>query len=272
MAEYAAVMKKDLNEVFRSNAAKMFDDIIKRTPPQSGKILTGMISASRAGAGWRYHDPETSNLASKKLGENAVERDFRRLFYPVTQWTKVGKVGKRGSVFLHGDENGVAHVVAPDLYEPAPTVAWMKAVHGRHRSARGGVDWATRGEKKGDHLFEVKKYPVSERVFKAGLASAKKAVGKARGGWVAVFQSLGKKLPAAWVSNHKDQGSGFAKFTDTTIHIEQTNRSPWVARRDGEILVANAIAARERSMLNQMRHALKQGFGGRYDLKNISKL
>lgn len=257
MRQHAAVFDKDRIQTFSSQAALLLREIIQRTPPQDGKAIRKIMDAG--GKSWKFKDSQTGSMKARQIGMARVAKDSAKLFYRVANWERTGKPAG-DYVFLHSRPDGIT-AVAPDLYEPSPTVAWMKAVRGRHRGNRGGIKWTTRGEQVSSKLFVVKKYPVSAQVYDEGVAAAQKSVGKAKGGWVDALTKLKAKLPPRWISQFARYGRGRVKITKTGFEMEQVNNSPWANRGDDERVVASSIARRERAMANQIRKALEKNFG-----------
>lgn len=271
--ERSVLFKEDRNELFKSSFATLIREIMRNTPPHSGKQIAGALNVVHK-RGWKFSDPNTATSTARAVGINRVIKDSMKLFYIVKEFSKA-RLNKRGDrVFLHGTREGKVVFGDVDRYEPNPTTDWMKAVRGRHRNDRGRVAKVGRDREESRAIF-VHRYPIDRATFDAGVKEACKSVGKAKGGWCAGLRAIGAKLPASWVSGHIKEGAGSAHASPTRILLEGINRSPWAKKNDLRV-ISKSITEMEKRIANQIRAILNKRFGAgagsRYNLSNLENL
>ena len=90
------------------------------------------------------------------------------------------------------------------------------------------------------------------------LRDRQKAIGQAKGGWVAGLEQFGGRV-AQWISRHRK----FGTVTDKTGHPlvpywEVENRSRWSSSGDEDRIVANALRQRTSIITQKIEDALQK--------------
>lgn len=256
--KWAAGTGKNISEACREQWRLYAGELINRTPPFSGKAITKMLIARGKAP---LSDPGIEKASAKKVGEQAVMRDMRKLFLIVKNWWGA-KVGKSWTYLF---SSGSQHVGVPTSYfNPSPSRSWMQQIRGEHRDRRGRVNYKGQERSGADDRVTVLKWPVPEQQFEMLGEHLTHNVGRARAGWANAFVALGGKISGAgWVGRWLGKtGSCQADFSKPwNASVLMVNSSEWASGGDEDRIRAQAMAQRERAIEKHLEFVLKEKWG-----------
>ena len=183
LAMYAKGMKIGLGEAVRKQARLFLEDVVRATPP-FGK-----------------HPFSESFNEQRKIGENAVVRDLRKIFRlvrPLGRWlgrrARDPQMQERVEGYVQGGNLRAIRTILSNMLNGADVRHEVEpALHMVRRGGRGRVG-------RGSLTFIVE-----ERSFNRYLAAVLKHVGRAKAGWARAAAQLGVKLPN-WITRHSTGG------------------------------------------------------------------
>ena len=230
------LQKGDFREELRRAGKLLASDIINITPP-----------TAQAGGG--------TQAQTRKIGENAVERDIRKIFLErqSVAFAGQGKDKRQGRNIKRLQElwrRGEYELLKAIL----PKTHWIHKLefidapraelHAKFRDRRGRV---SAGFITNSHSRT--RYVVTDKgALKAYIKKKQAMVGFMRGGWARSLSEFGGS-PNAWVARHAHAGSFAEISTQSEVRFSLINRSGTMAgaERDMRIL-QNAVAHREKMM------------------------
>jgi len=205
MREYARQTNLDARSVLRKQMRLLVERLIQLTPPPTKK---------------------RSTMEGKRMGEAAVARDIRRVFFAHVR-TKKGKIVP------------VAH----------PSVLHPEA----HKAAR----WSD-----GRVRRVSKRIPVRGAELNRYIRAVKKHVGIMKAGWNAAAALFGYRGAPAWVKRHgTEYGAAREKFTASRGFVEAINDALGIEVQDAHYrIVQTALDSRVRDIETDLRKCLKNKF------------
>jgi hypothetical protein len=228
LAKIAKLERKSTSDIHRQETRLAVEFMMRATAPMNfGREFTEAIGQQ------------------KKLGERAVDRDVRRVFYdkPEGDLAKAALrvMRKNGSDAANRilDRAGASNIRASET----PT----RALHRVNRGAGG----------------RVKRRVNPQVVVKSGLASyaraSKAKVGYTKAGWARALVALGagvKALPA-WVSRHSAPGNYYESGVGTGNEtLTAVNMVKWIRESPGHTAMASrVVAARKKFLVGRLRKA-----------------
>jgi len=277
-------------EAFKLEAKLLADELIRRTPPFSGKALVKMLGAQ--GKSLSHRNVEIEEMSAKKVGERRVEKDIRRVIKgvrgakmaperPVAIVSQVNpayarhsnqvefgvlqKVRGKQAVRVYADKGGNVYGIDIEKFEPKASLEDLSKWHKAARTKRGRV--TTAGQKDlviGRWKF-LNQIVTKEATVRKYIRRKLRQVGQAKGGWAAAFMRFGGKMSmSGWIGRHAAKhGRTRSNFTDDQIVIEMINQSAWAGSGDPDGIIPKALAGRAESIKSaikrQMADAWKKG-------------
>ncbi len=212
-----------------------------------------------------------SHPKSEAQGRNAVLRDLRRVFFPVSAKLIAGAVAVKDYFRLWTESGGnkVVGVVRRD-FRPQITLEAMKAIHARRRDKRGrvsGSDLTLRQAVRGK-LNLIKRIVVPDDTFKAYAKEVAAHVGRLRSGFAHAAIKLGGSLNTRWIARHltASKRTGFVQMNlkGEKPSVLIGNTAAGAEPRLGGI-VQRALAGRVKAMTTNIRRMVKYGPGNAGD-------
>lgn len=151
----------DAHTFWARQAKGVMKEVIANVPPAMGK----------------------ADLAAKRIGEKAVERDIGKLFVAVSAQGRT----------------------------PAPVA--MESIHQAARTDKGRVAGRSRGRNR---------HRVSKAALQAYMRDAKKGVGQLAAGFLPAANAVGYR-PPAWISRHSAPGSVSVRITSHSLRFRAVN-------------------------------------------------
>jgi hypothetical protein len=233
LAEFAAVTRKDLVDVYRQQAGILVGHVIAITPPggKGGQALT---------------DSGGIGLDAKKRGEAVIAADIARLF-PTSTLKHETLLGMVNAGFEF--QTGKGH--KDTVREVAESTEDLARIHQFARNPRTG---RTR-KMKGVGMAITRK-----AVLKQYIRQEMAKVGKLNAGWINAAREMktaGRAVPA-WITRH-GAGRGGANVTERAgkIGITIFNSEIWFPS-GMEARVALAVARRENGLRKAMEAVLER--------------
>lgn len=254
---WAAATGMTVSDACRQQWRLYAAELIKRTPPFSGKSITKMLIARGKAP---LSDPDIEKASAKKVGEMAVARDMRKLFFTVKNWWSA----RRGKNWVHLFNTGETSVGIPEsYYNPSPSRDWMQQIRGSHRDRRGRVNYKGRELRGANNTLTVFKWPVPEQQFEMLEARLKADVGRARAGWGNGFVALGGRIGGGWVGRWLGKtGSARVNFSAPwNAECEMVNSSEWAQGGDEDRIRSQAMAQREKMLEKSIEFAISEKWG-----------
>lgn len=233
--EIVKVTGREAGEVVRQEGKLFVQDAMRMTPPFS----TG---------------PSTESLnLQRKTGENAVERDIRKVFQKIDP----GKVRDRRirkdleRAIRKRDFAGIKIIlqylklpVADVLREADP------AIHDAKRDRRGRVQ-----------RNKNKVWILNEPSLNRLIRGKKSHVGKAKAGWADAARGLGLNLPG-WITRHSSPGEFKDKTKDPVRpSIVVGNAVEYIQAKGAQLNIINrALANRIRNMKAKLEKVARSGW------------
>ncbi len=254
--KWAAATGLNISDAAKQQWRLYHAELINRTPPFSGRLISKMLIARGKGP---LSDPDIEKATAKKVGENAVARDMRKLFLAVKNWRAAVRVKNWVKLFVSA---GAAWGVPESFYNPSPSRSWMEQVRGKYRDNRGRINY--KGQvRNGAQSVTVMKYPVPELQYEMLEKKLKADVGRARAGWANGFVACGGRMGGGWVGKWLGKtGSSRADFSKPwNAQCETVNSSEWAEGGDPDRIRQQAMGARERMLEKAIEFALKEKWG-----------
>lgn len=236
MAKLGIVCEKSAEDIVMQTGRQLAKDLVTITPPtpQSG-------------------DKSTS-AAVRRIGEAAVERDIKKIFYDAGK-IKLDDPGL-ARLLRKGDFETLKRQLKPGNFLEEYEIATepLRRLHNAQRDRRGRVRREPR-----------KKYLVTERgALQKYIKRKRSAVGYMRSGWLDAAQNFGSAIPA-WVARHGSRGD-FSKSVHAggiRVVFSNATRTIGAANRDKRIL-REALSHRLEMMKKQyekvLQNRIKRGF------------
>lgn len=282
IGNYAAACAMRIDEAFRNQCRLLAAELIKRTPPFSGKTIKKIVdSRNRV-----LHDPEIEHMSALAVGKRRVELDIRKIIYGLegahlserhmtvskgaspnqTDWGTLQKCEGKQAVRLFATKGGTVYGVDQNQWLTDAGISTLQQHHQSNRGKRGRV--TTAGQKTRDigrwkwlNVLVVKEEAVKQFVkFKQGF------VGQARGGWAAGFMAMGGKLTkSGWVGKHADSGECHHNLDTSEARRGQPrvtfiNNSSWASGGDVENIIEKSLEYRAEAMEEHLKHMYESEF------------
>ena len=228
-------------EFLKQQGRLLLDDLVHMTPPfirgSSGKGITSQ-----------------SYALQRKVGENAVKRDIKKVFRP---FSPLGRYLARKSTDKHMQQR-IADYAADGNLTAIRTI--VKDMLGQKTDVRREVEPAlqmVRRNKKGRVSSD---YPITfilnERQLKSYIKEVQSHVGFSKSGWARAAQALGYKMPN-WITRHNAPGlfkdeSAAKPVASLTIG----NVLKWSDDYSPLSIVETALKIRTESMQKQLIHLI----------------
>jgi hypothetical protein len=255
-------------------------ELMKRTPPFSGRSLTRMLEKQ----GKHLYDAEIESLSARKVGERRVEKDIRKVVYgvrgaampqarnpkvfksqnnkPVIDFGVLQKCEGKNAVRIFATKGGEVYGVDTERFLPNATLSDLAQAHQEHRTKRGRVTTAGQRDRVVGRWRWLNVIIVKDRLLERFIKQKQKMVGQAKGGWVDAFIKCGGQISGGgWVGRHRKAGTGLVKVGGHSVKISYINRSQWAGGGDPTRVVAKTLEGRERAMHNFILRRLKDQWG-----------
>ena len=286
----AIVFGMGREEAFKLESKLLALELIKRTPPFSGKSIVKMLAAQGKSLTWR--NVEVEELSARKVGERRVEKDIRKMILGVRgarmpderpnvivgqtnpryahhsnqlEFGILQRCQGRNAVRVYADKSGRVYGMDTEKFIPNASHGDISKWHNAARTKRGRVTTAGSGDLVTGRWRWLNKLATKEATVKSYVKKKLKAVGQAKGGWAAAFMRFGGKMSMnGWIGKHASRfGRVRSNFTSDQIAIEMINSSKWATGGDPDRIIEKSIAGRTESLKaairRQMNDAWKKG-------------
>jgi len=247
LQQYWALTRSSLGEVVRDEMRLLTIAAAGYTPPFSGKQLAKM-----GNTGWSEN--------ARHMGENAIERDLRFIFIPVTEMNLWYTAAKFREAWEKQDTVKIQTMLRDaKRFSGKAAIAPDPAFHRQQRrfprgSVRRGAQWQA---------------IVNPGALENYIAAKQKRVGYAKSGWKAAAVAFGAKLPK-WVTRHNGRGSAIDDTRGTDrIHAVIANEIPRLQKEGRDLRIMElALQGRSKALEKKVRETLRERAGG---LKKFEK-
>jgi len=229
-------------------------DIIEAWRRQGKLIAERLIGGSGGGSNWNRATPP----GTRKQGEVAMERDIRRVIFPLKDsGFRDVKMRKRvRTLVAAGDVPALQAMVSAGAFGAENT--GLKVIpagneftaHQASRRSRGRVP------------EKSKKFAVpGDAYLKAYIRETKPAVGQAKGGWAASLIELGGSCPA-WIARHVRAGTFINNLKRGAEWVGFTliNRSKWASGGDVDRIIDTVMADRAEKVKKDIEFLLENNW------------
>lgn len=272
--EYAAASGKSLLEAFKSQCVLLGRELIKRTPPFSGKSIVKMLSSQ----GKVLKDGSVEDLSALMVGRRAVERDIRRVIYGF-RGASINRNGRPGSfnglrdwgveqrcegkraVRVFATKTGDVYGVDEERFMPDASTDELRKIHESSRTKRGRVSAAGQRTRDIGRWKWMNVAITKEKNARDYIKERQYMVGQAKGGWLAGMYICGVKKVARWMDNHARAGTKDHDFNPKHPWLLFINKSKWASGGDTERILPKSIAGREKAMSRDVERLLKKKWG-----------
>lgn len=271
---------KAFHEEFKDEGRLLAAELVKRTPPFSGKALRRMLGKQ----GKTLNDPDMEDMSAYAIGKNRVEKDIRKVIYGVKGATmpapKTAQVHKsqniaavmdfgvlqkcqgKEAIRIFANRSGGVFGIDRERFKPSAGMADLEATHKEHRTKRGRVTTAGSKDRVVGRWKWLNILVTKEAIVKKFEKLKQKMVGQAKGGWAASFVALGGRMSLnGWVGRHIGAGSCNVVLNKDESRITMINKSAWASGGDPERVRAKSLEGRARAMKARLSHMLKQEWG-----------
>lgn len=238
MKDYAALVNKDAHEVLRDEMRLVTRSCMQITAPSYGK---------------------GTSKAAQKLGENAVERDIRRVFVStekLVESLRDRKLADRIRGYVSSGNVEALHTVFRNFKTKLATDPIQRTVNpGTHTQAR---DRRGRVSKNAQQTIIL-----DTRSLDAYIKLVKKHVGRAKAGWLAAARYFRVKGIPTWVSIHPEvEGSRIDNRIGDKTTVGAVNRNKAIGDLEAQqSIVTSAFQGRERSLIDKIKRITDRAAG-----------
>lgn len=261
---FAAVSGKSFLEAILDQGRLAINEIIKRTPPFSGKALGRMLEARHLPKG--VLDPEIESMTARAVGTRRVEKDIRKVIYGVRGASLSSKHGDapemsvdfgvlqkcegRQAIRVFSRKDGTVYGVDVANFKANASMQDMMMHHKQARTSRGRV--TTTGERTRNigRWRWMNVMVTSEKSVESFIKEKQRMVGQAKGGWAAGYMLLGGRMSkGGWVGWHADKaGYAHKNQTQNSVEVEITNNSAWASGGDPDRIIEKAFEGRVKAL------------------------
>lgn len=274
--DYAAIVGKETEEVYRMVARNVCADLMTHTPPFSGKSIRNMVDARGA----EMRDSEIQDQSALAIGKRRVERDVRKVLYGLkgaslsprqlqvargpgpgaTEWVTLQKCEGKQAVRVFATKSG--EVYGADLSEWMPNASMdqLQKHHEEQRTKNGRVTMAGQKTRNIGRWRWLNVVVTTEENVKKYLQRAWDHIGEAKGGWAEAFMQLGGRMSRrGWVGKHAAKaGSYSGTFRPGDINISIENRSHWANGGDPDRIIPKVLSGRMRALATLIKGTLEK--------------
>ena len=287
----AIVFGMGREEAFKLESKLLALELIKRTPPFSGKSIVKMLAAQ--GKQLTAGNLEIKEMAARGVGNRRVEKDIRRMIKGIRgpamptetrptvivsqtnpryahhsnqlEFGILQRCQGRSAVRVYADKSGRVYGMDTEKFIPNATHGDISKWHNSSRDRRGRITTAGRGDLVTGRWVWLNKLATKEATVKSYVKKKLQSVGQGKGGWAAAFMRFGGKMSMnGWIGKHASRfGRVRSNFTSDQIAIEMINSSKWATGGDPDRIIEKSIAGRTESLKaairRQMNDAWKKG-------------
>ena len=273
-----------MREAFTTQGRLLCAELMKWTPPFSGKSIAHMLDARGAS----LRDGDVESLSALAVGKRRIEKDIRKNIFGVksptapparpavymgqdshrtrtvdnlTSWGKLQKCEGRDAIRIFATKGGEVYGVDYMNFAADASMQDLERTHAEHRGKRGRVTVAGSKDRVVGRWRWLNLLTTKEETVKRFIAKAWHGVGNARGGWAEGLITLGGKLsPRGWVGKHRKAGSCEARFDRGNVSISIVNHSKWATGGDPDRIIPKVLAGREKAIEASIEHSLDQAW------------
>jgi hypothetical protein len=282
MKEKAAAAGMEIGDVAKQQWRLFHGELIKRTPPFSGKSLVRMLRAQ----GKVLKDVDVENLSDRRVGMRRVEKDIKRVAYgmdgssppvaqvykgqdrnrvyntgAITDWGVHQKCQGKPAIRIFATKGGQVYGVDEARFMPNATLDDIKGVHNAARLRSGRVSLAGTEDQVIGRWRWLNVIITKASTIKAYIKKKQGNVGQGKGGWAAGYMMAGGKMsPRGWVGKHSSFGRAKATFEPYNCHAETVNHSGWATSGDPDRIISKAAAGREIALAKDIEGILARKF------------
>lgn len=295
ITEFAAIANMTLGRAFMYQGMLLCNELIRRTPPFSGKDLKRMVEAHQVSAAMKrgedaatykppgMNDPELENMTALAIGKRRVEKDIRRVIYGLkgaqlserqmkvtrgnnpneTDWGTLQRCEGKQAVRVFAGKSGEVYGADLSHWAPDATEAFLKAHHNAQRGKRGRVTMAGQRTRNIGRWKWLNVEVVKESLLAKYVHSAQGQVGEAKGGWAKAYMILGGRMSKrGWVGKHSEiagdiQPPNPTPKNDPHFGIKITNKSAWAGSGDPDRIVAKSMEGRAKAIAGDIKTMLE---------------
>ena len=239
-------MGKTEADFLKQQGRLLLDDLVHMTPPfTKGSTGKGITSQSYA--------------MQRKVGENAVKRDIKKVFRP---FSPLGRYLARKSTDKYMQQR-IADYAADGNLTAIRTI--VKAMLGSKTDVRREVEPALHMARRNNKGRVTSSQPITfilnERQLKAYIKEMQAHVGFSKSGWAQAASALGYKLPN-WITRHNAPGL-FRDDSANKLNPSLTigNVLKWSNDYSPLSIVETALKIRTESMQKDMQHRIDRANG-----------
>lgn len=287
---------KMMYEGWRDETRLLAGELIKLTPPFTGRKLVRMLAArplNRFGGQPQLSEPEIAEMSALQIGKRRVEKDIRKVIYGLegprkglhiskrhysvskgsnpneTDWGTLQKCQGRQAVRVFATKTG--DVYGADLSEWVPNAdkSTLQKHHFAQRTKRGRVTTAGQRTRNVGRWKWLNVLVTKEGILRRYVSEAQRMVGQAKGGWARAYMELGGRMSkSGWVGRHAGAGAFLNGSTPTSIKFQLINHSAWASGGDQDRIVERAVRARVgrayiRRISSQLKGSIRSIWGGK---------
>lgn len=271
-------------EAFKTESRLLALELMDRTPPFSSKSIQRMLGAQGKSVSTKVWD-EIGGMTARKVGENAVEKDIRRVIHGVrgAKWPEetptvivsqtnprqarhsnklefgiLQKVKGKSAVRVYADKKGNVYGVDTELFQPKASLADLEKMHRMARTKRGTVSRAGKSDLITGRWKWINKLVTKTATLNKYIRKKKANVGRAKGGWAASFMRFGGRMSiGGWVGRHaRKTGRVQSTITNDKIDILMINRSEWARGGDYDRIIPKALSGRAEALKGAIKRQM----------------
>lgn len=272
---------KSLTQGFRWQGQLLVAELIKRTPPFSGKQLARMLDKqppNALGSKPRLSDPEIESMNARNVGLRRVAKDFKKVIYGfrgaqvaladlgrAIDWGVMQRCEGKQAIRVFARQDGTVYGVDTANFMPNASADQLVKFVNSKRDKRGRVTNAGQKDRRVGRWRWMDVAVTSEAHRDQAIKEQQKHVGEAKGGWAVSLVELGGNISkGGWVGKHMSSRAGRCKHNlDTAgeridkISVRIINSSRWAQGKDPDRIREKSIQGRARAMTTWIKKQME---------------
>ena len=244
---------EEIGPFMEKRAASWSKNLANNFPPSRQMFSKGQWGDRVAGLG---------ATTERRLGENRIEKDIRKVFQPLPRSTVKWQTEDRDA-WIFKTAQGAVYGVDKDLYRPQAGNAELSRQHERFRGKNGRVTTARYNGRTGAINKPIGRWKFVDVMhvhtdrLKSYIREKKKSTGKLKGGWVAGITFFGGKAPAKWISRHRHGGGAWGSIDEMgngALHAK--NSVPYASQY--ERIVRHTARLMDKNLESQLKYMMRK--------------